>query len=59
MKRALTIALCLLVVMVLATGGTQATKTRLVLQTHWSDFQLEGVVDENGKLVSKRLTAVC
>ena len=55
MKRALTIALCLLVVMVLATGGTQAAKTRLVLQTHWSDFQVEGVVDENGKLVSKGL----
>jgi multiple sugar transport system substrate-binding protein len=55
LKRALTGILSLLVVIALATVGTQAAKTRLVIQTHWSDFQLEGVVDANGKLVSKGL----
>ena len=55
LKRALTGILSLLVVIALATVGTQAAKTRLVIQTHWSDFQLEGIVDANGKLVSKGL----
>jgi len=55
LKRVLTGILSLLVVVALATVGTQAAKTRLVLQTHWSDFQLDGVVDANGKLVSKGL----
>ncbi len=55
MKKALIMTICLLVVILFSAGGMAAPTRRLVLQTHWSDFQLEGVKDANGKLVSKGL----
>jgi len=36
-------------------SGIAAAQTKLVFPVHWSDFQLEGIYDEEGNLVAKGL----
>lgn len=58
MKRLAVLILCVALMIATATGAFAAAKTKIVWQTHWSDFQVEGVYKGEGadkKLVSKGL----
>lgn len=51
MKKSLLIVL--ISIFVIITGGF--AKTKIILAVHWSDYQVEGIKDENGNIVVKGL----